>query len=80
MTAATITQTQDKGLRQLFAGFASDALDFCRQLWAAYGGSMGPAPGAEKKMTPAQLNELADRFEAYSPSLSAEIRNLALRG
>jgi hypothetical protein len=41
---------------------------------------MGPAPRAEKKMTPAQLNELADRFEAYSPSLSAEIRNLALRG
>jgi hypothetical protein len=80
MTAATITQTQDKGLRQQFAGFASDVLDFCRQLYGAYGGSIGPAPRAERKMTAAELEELADRFEAYSPSLSAEIRTLASRG
>jgi hypothetical protein len=81
MTAATITQTQDKGLRHQFAGIASNVQEFCRKLYAAYGGNLGPStPRREKKMTPAQLNALADRFEAYSPNLSAELRNLASRG
>jgi hypothetical protein len=80
MTTATITQAQDKGLRHQFAALASDMLAFCHQLYAAYGGSPRPTRREEKKMTPAQLNALADQFEAYSPSLSAEIRNLVTRG
>jgi hypothetical protein len=79
MTTATITHAQDKGLRHQFADAAGNVLDFCRKLYAAYGGNIGPAPRREKKMSPAQLLELADRFEAYSPTLSAEIRSLAAR-
>jgi hypothetical protein len=81
MSTATITQAQDKGLRHQFADFASDVLEFCRKLYAAHGGFMAPVlPRREKKMSSAQLNALADRFEAYSPNLSAEIRHLASRG
>jgi hypothetical protein len=70
MSTATITQAQDKGLRHQFADIAADVLGFCRKL----------LPRREKKMSSAQLNALADRFEAYAPNLSAEIRNLASRG
>lgn len=82
MSAATITQAQDKGLRHQFADLGNGILDFCRKLYAAYGGTIGKPgkPRAEKKMSPAQLNDLADRFEAYSPNLSAELRFLASRG
>jgi hypothetical protein len=77
MSTATITQAQDKGLRHQFAGITSDVLAFCRKL---YGGKGPSRPRAEKKMSPTQLEELADRFEAYSPSLSVELRFLASRG
>jgi hypothetical protein len=80
MSTATITHAQDQGLRHQFTDAAASVLDFCRKLYAAYGGNIGPvAPRGEKKMTATQLNELADRFEAYSPNLAAEIRTLAAR-
>jgi hypothetical protein len=74
MSAATITQARDKGLRHQFAGIASDLLDFCRKLYAAHGGATGARRG------PAQVHALADRFEQYSPGLSAELRHLASGG
>jgi hypothetical protein len=70
MTTATITQAQDA-----FGG----VLDFCRKLYAAFGGHIGPTPRREKQMSASQLLDLADKFEAYSPTLSAEIRSLAAR-
>jgi hypothetical protein len=77
MSTATITQAQEKGLRHQFADAAGSVLDFCRKLYAAYGGTIGPR--LENQMSPAQLNALAQRYEAYSPSLAAEICNLAAR-
>jgi hypothetical protein len=82
MSTATITQAQDKGLRHQFAAMSGAALDFCRKLYAAHGGSTGKptGQGREKRMSARELLLLADRFEAYSPSVSAELRNLASRG
>jgi hypothetical protein len=81
MSTATITQAQGKGLRHQFADIASDALEFCRKLYAAHGGFMAPVlPRGEKKMSSAQLAALADRFEAYAPNLADEIRFMASRG
>lgn len=77
MSTATLTQVQDKGLRRQFADAAGSVLDFCRKLYAAHGGS--PAPRREKTMNPAQLHALADRYEAYSPTLASELRSLAAR-
>jgi hypothetical protein len=77
--SATITHAQDQGLRHQFADAAASVLDFCRKLYAAYGGIIGPVAPREKKMSATQLNELAKRFEAYSPNLAAEIRTLAGR-
>jgi hypothetical protein len=76
MTSATITPAQDKGLRHQFDAIGSVS-DFCRRLWIAFGGTLGPRH--DKKMSATQMNELAERFEAYSPSLAAEIRTLAKR-
>jgi hypothetical protein len=79
-TAATITQAQDKGLRHQFVGVASEVLEFCRKLYAAHGGHTAPAMSRGVNMKrPAQVVTLADRFEQYSPALSAEIRQLASR-
>jgi hypothetical protein len=79
MSVATITQAQYKGLRHQFAGIASDLLEFCRKLYAAHGGGAMSAARGGKQANSARLATLADRFEQYSPGLSAEIRNLALR-
>jgi hypothetical protein len=65
MTTATITQAQDKGLRHQFDSIGSVS-GFCRGLWTAFGGKLG-------------TEELAVRFEAYSPSLAAELRTLDKR-
>jgi hypothetical protein len=78
MTSATITPAQDKGLRQQFDAIGSVS-DFCRRLWIAFGGTLGPDARRDKKMSATQMDELAERFEAYSPSLAAEIRTLAKR-
>lgn len=79
MSTALTTHAQDKGLRHQFADAAGSVLDFCRKLYAAHGGSVGPAPRREKTMNPAQLHALADRYEAYSPTLATELRSLAAR-
>jgi hypothetical protein len=42
MTAARIIRAQKKGLRHQFAGVASNMAQFCRQLYVAFGGSIGP--------------------------------------
>jgi hypothetical protein len=81
MTVATITQAQYKGLRHQFAGIASDLLEFCRKLYAAHGGFVASARSRSAVlMRSQQLAALADRFEQYSPSLSAEIRHISSRG
>jgi hypothetical protein len=82
MSTSTITQAQDKGLRHQFAALSSAALDFCHKLYAAHGGSTGnPADQSRtQRVSARELLSLADRFEGYSPSLSAELRNLASRG
>jgi hypothetical protein len=82
MSTATLTQAQDKGLRHQFAAMSSAALDFCHKLYAAHGGNTGKpaAQGRDKRISARELLSLADRFEGYSPSLSAELRNLASRG
>jgi hypothetical protein len=82
MSTATITQAQDKGLRHQIEAMTRAVQDFCHKLYAAHGGNTGrPAtPVREKRMSARELLALADRFEAYSPSLSAELRNLASRG
>jgi hypothetical protein len=68
MTTATITQAHNA---------PGSVLDFCRKLYAAFGGHIGPVPRREKMTSASQLLELADKFEAYSPNLSAELRTLA---
>lgn len=82
MSAVTFTQAQDKGLRHQLAALSETVLDFCGKLYAAHGGMRGMrAPvvlGNSKR--PEQVLALADRFEAYAPSLAAELRQIASRG
>ncbi|MGZ5202919.1 MAG: hypothetical protein ACXWC4_24410 [Telluria sp.] len=84
MTAATITQAQDKGLRHQLQAVASGLRAFATELFAAHGGWLAPATRAgilrAKLEGRAGLLALATRAEAHSPSLSNELRNLASRG
>lgn len=43
MTAATITQAQDKGLRHQFGALLGNVRDFAVGLYAAHGGWLAPA-------------------------------------
>lgn len=84
MSATTITQAQGKGLRHHF-----DAVSrFCADLFAAHGGWIKPRKSAIMDAMAARYEQksrrkliaLAYHAEAYSPSLSAELRNLASKG
>lgn len=66
MSAATITQAQESGLRRLTAAVRNLATG----LFAAHGGWQGRA----------SLKSLATDAQQHSPSLSAELRYLASRG
>jgi hypothetical protein len=88
MSATTITQAQGKGLRHHFADFSNAVRQFSSALYAAQGreflaqeGAAKPAVSARAKRTSRlRLFALADEAQATSPSLSAELRNLASRG
>jgi hypothetical protein len=62
------------------AALFSATREFCQQLYAAHGGATLSLSHREKTVNPAQLLALANRFESSSPSLSAELRNLASGG
>lgn len=84
MTAMTITQAQDKGLRHHFAGLR----EFAAGLFAAHGGWMQPQTRSlldvmaerYRQHSRRKVIALADHCEAYSPSLSAELRIIAMKG
>ena len=81
MTAATITQAQNKGLRHQSGLFAT-VRNFCEQLYVAHGGWLfGAHKDAAKQamMARSELLSLAAQSEAYSPNLAAELRHLANR-
>jgi hypothetical protein len=78
MSAATITQAQDKGLRHQFEALLGNVRSFAAGLYAAHGGWL--APGARAGQQGATVMSLADQAEAHSPSLSTELRFLASRG
>jgi hypothetical protein len=84
MTAATITQVQDKGLRHQLQALATGLREFSAELFAAHGGWLAPATKAgflrAKLENRARLLALASGAEAHSPALSNELRNLANRG
>jgi hypothetical protein len=84
MSAATITQAQDKGLRHQFSALAASVRDFATELFAAHGGWLAPATKAAflrtKLESRARLVALASQAEAHSPSLSNELRQFASRG
>ena len=85
MSAATITQAQDKGLRHQFADSIAKVRDFAIELYAAHGGwfvhdagqpaSVAIARATQKSRR--QLLSLAADAESHSPALSAELRNIA---
>jgi hypothetical protein len=87
MSTATITQAQDKGLRHQFADLSTAVLDFCHKLFAAHGGAVRTAvpiskptvAERERMISARQLLALAERCEAHSPSLAAELCHLASR-
>ncbi len=82
MTAATITQAQDKGLRHQSGLFAT-IRHFCEQLYVAHGGWLFGArkDAAQQAMIARnELLSLAAQSESFSPSLAAELRHLANRG
>jgi hypothetical protein len=77
MSAATITQAQDKGLRHQISALLDSARDLAEQLYVAHGGWFAPrAPQTER----ASVASLAEQAESHSPGLSAELRFLASRG
>jgi hypothetical protein len=84
MTAATITQAQDKGLRHQLSALAASVGAFATELFAAHGGWLAPATKAgflrAKLESRARLLALASTAETHSPSLSNELRNFASRG
>lgn len=79
MSAATITQAQDKGLRHQFDALLGNVRNFAAGLYAAHGGWLAPAARTGRQGN-ASVMSLADQAEAHSPSLSAELRFLASRG
>jgi hypothetical protein len=86
MSTASITQAQGKGLRQFFADAATVVRDFSVALYAArdrefVARQAAPALSArEVQKSRRTLLSLAAQSEAHSPSLAAELRNLANRG
>ena len=82
MTAATITQAQNKGLRHQLGDVFATIRSFCEQLYVAHGGWLfGARKDAEKQAMAArrELLSLAAQSEAYAPNLAAELRHLANR-
>ena len=82
MSAATITQAQDKGLRHQSGLFAT-IRQFCEQLYVAHGGwLLGARKDAAQQARVArnELLSLAAQSESFSPNLAAELRHLANRG
>jgi hypothetical protein len=79
MTTATITQAQDKGLRHQFGALLEAVRDFSAELYTAHGGWLQRRAGGFEQGR-RQLMALAAESETYSPSLSAELRNLASKG
>lgn len=84
MSAATITQAHDKGLRHHFSTLLATVGDFAAQLYAAHGGWLAPmrdaaAARARQQGRDALLSQ-ANQAETHSPSLAKELRNFASRG
>jgi hypothetical protein len=88
MSAASITQAQGKGLRHFFAEAANVVRDFSVAMYAArdrefaaHEANLFSAQSARKKQaTRLELLSLASESAAHSPSLAAELRQLAGRG
>jgi hypothetical protein len=90
MSTASITQAQGKGLRQFFAEAAKVVRDFSIAMYAARDrefaareANLFAAPVVtprEKQQSRMKLLSLASQSEAHSPSLAAELRNVAGRG
>ncbi|MFC3461238.1 MULTISPECIES: hypothetical protein [Massilia] len=82
MSAATITQAQDKGLRHQSGLFAT-IRQFCEQLYVAHGGWLFGArkdAAQQARVARNELLSLAAQSESFSPNLAAELRHLANRG
>ena len=86
MNAATITQAQDKDLRQSFDLFAT-IRSFSEQLFAAHGGWLAARHERAQRASyavaeregRAELFALAASADKHSPNLAAELRALANR-
>lgn len=84
MSAITITQAQDKGLRHHFASLNR----FAAGLFAAAGGwpthpsaSLADLIAARyQQHRQRKVMDLATHVETYSPGLAAELRTIAKRG
>lgn len=74
MSTATITQAQDKGLRQQIADSFGKIRAFAIGLYAAHGGWLAQGAAQDGRH---ELMSLAAAAEAHSPALSAELRNFA---
>jgi hypothetical protein len=79
MPTSTIGQAQDKGLLHQFDTLLGNLRAFAVELYATHGGWVNRRTGAQERGR-ASLMSLANQAEAYSPSLSIELRNLASRG
>jgi hypothetical protein len=77
MSAAIITQAQDKGLRHHVDALIATVRDFAAQLFAAHGGWLA---AAQNNHGDDNLQSLAEQARAHSPSLADELRNFASRG
>jgi hypothetical protein len=77
MSAATIIQAQDKGLRQQFVALVDGIGGFAMSLYAPHRGWTGAARHADK---PAGLAALAEQAQSHSPALANELRHFASRG
>ena len=77
MSAATITQAQDKGLRHHFADGLAKVRAFAIELYVAHGGWFAQDAKGAVEQGRRQLLSLAAAAETHSPALSAELRNLA---
>jgi hypothetical protein len=90
MSAASITQAQNKGLRHFFAEAANAVRDFSVAMYAARDREFAAreanlfsarvATPREKQQGRLKLMSMASECEAHSPSFAAELRHLAGRG
>jgi hypothetical protein len=78
MSAAIITQAQDKTLRHQVDAAIATVRDFAAQLYAAHGGWLAPA--RTRNHSHGSPLSLAEQAQAHSPSLADELRNFASRG